>query len=89
MFNFAMLNDPDFEAFIKYYDLEPFVSLQRTCEVCNFSRPTLYVMHKKEKLIIRDIAGKRGVFATEIYALFKDAPPAEGRKRAVQKTAAV
>lgn len=73
MFNFATINDPDFEAFVRIYNLTPFLSIQRTCEVAGFGKTKLYGLNAQGKLIVRDIAGKKGVFASELYDLLKSA----------------
>jgi hypothetical protein len=79
MLNFAKIADPDFEAFVHTYNLPHFVELKRVCEVVNIGRTKLYELHGKGKLVIRNIEGKRGVFATDIFQLFKDAPSITGR----------
>lgn len=80
MFNFATIADPNFEAFVRVYNLPPFVPLKRVCEVAGIGRTKLYDLHAEKRLVIRNMAGKRGVFATEIYALIKGAPATEGRR---------
>ena len=80
MFNFELINDPEFEAFIRIYNLSPFVPIPRTCEVLKKGRTSLYKLHKERKLTIRDLAGTSGVFASEIYTLLKSATPIEGQR---------
>jgi len=74
MFNFAKIADPDFEAFVRTYGLPPFLELKRVCTVVNVGRTKLYELHAEGKLTIRNVSGKRGVFATEVFQLLKDAP---------------
>ena len=73
MFNFAKIADPDFEAFVRVYDLPPFLSLTRVCKIAGFGKTKLYELNAAGKLTIRNIEGKRGVFATEVFAYLKTA----------------
>lgn len=88
MFNFATINDPNFEAFVRVYNLTPFLSIQRTCEVGGFRKTKLYELNAEKKLIIRDIAGKKGVFASDLYDLLKSAEASKdiGRPRRGNQT---
>lgn len=79
MFNFATISNPDFEAFVRVYNLPHFVPLKRVCEICGFGRTKLYELHSEGKLVIRNMSGKRGVFATEVYELIKGAAAITGR----------
>jgi hypothetical protein len=75
--------DPGFEAFVRVYNLPAFVPLKRVCEVGGFGRTKLYELNSTKKLVIRDLEGKRGVHAAELYWFLSGAPAAEGRPAVV------